>query len=514
MYSANDRVQTEYKKAKNHIKMCYISAKNKNATIPEKKNLENLPDCIDSIISKYGALLSSVRIENAPVKTSYIEGEIVDLTGLKVLAVYDNGATRDITDSRKCTPANGDIIKLTDTSIRVEFEEGNMLVTTEQELNVAKYVRVLQYIEVTDPPKKTIYLAGNTLDLAGITVTATYGRGEKVDVTSQCVFSPADKTNLTTEDNKISITYTENGITKSTQIAITVELSIRKLTDITIVSQPLKTNYYTSEYFNSEGLKVVATFEDGSSEEVTEYCSFSPAYFERADVSEVIVSYSENNITKSKAIPVTITENVIENIAIVEMPKTEYFVGQTFDSEGLKVVANYTSGMQIDVTSECIFSNSEALTIDDEIITISYLNFTTDLPINVSKVEMISISITKAPSKIVYYEGEKVDTNGIEVTANFNNGSTMVLSEGFSYSPEVVTVNDSTVTITYQDLKTTYKITVLEPVINKIEITTPPNKTSYFRGDMIDTTGLVVTGTYTDGSTEDITSKCTFLPKV
>lgn len=507
-----DNAYTEYKKAKNHIKKCYIALDEKDAIIPERKNLENLEPCIRTIKSKYGALIESVIIESMPTKTSYIEGEVVDLTGLKISAVYSNGASRDVTDEVICTPKNGDIIKLTDTSFLVEFEEGNVVLNEKINITVAKYVPILQYIEVTDPPKKTIYLVGNTLDLSGIVVTATYGRGEKVDVTKLCSFTPAEKTNLSLEDNKISISYTENGIVKTTQIAITVEESIRVVTGITINSQPTKLNYYTGEYFDARGLKVTATFQDGTTEDVTNYCSFEPAYIESADTTMVVVSYSENSITKSQNIPITVTESVIENIEVVEMPETNYFVGQTFDTDGMKVVANYNSGKQVDITGDCAISKTDQLTIEDETITISYLNFTTEINITVSKVEMTSISITKVPNKIIYYEGESVDLTGIEVTANFNNDSTMIINNGYTYAPEILTTNNSSVSITYQGLITTFNVTVLEPVINKIEITTPPTKTAYFKGDLIDITGMKVTGTYTDGTIEDITSKCTFTP--
>lgn len=505
-------VQEEYKKAKNHLKKSYIALADRDAVIPERKNLENLEPCIRSLKLKYGALIESVIIESTPTKTSYIEGEIVDLTGLKVTAVYTNGATRDVTLEVKCSLNNGDVIKLTDTTIDVEFEEGNVKLSEKIILNVAEYVPVLQYIEVTDPPKKTIYLVGNALDLNGMVVTATYGRGEKVDVTSNCTFNPVNKTSLTLSDNKIVISYTERGITRTTQIAISVENSDRTLAEIEIESLPLKTSYYTSEYFDPTGLKVMATFMGGEVQDVTEYCSFNPSYFETADITNVEIIYSENDVTLSKNVTVTVQESVIENIEVLELPKLNYFVGQSFDSNGLKVVANYNSGKQVDVTEDCTFTPSDNLKIEDEIITVSYLNFTTEINISVSKVEMSSIEVTKKPTKLVYYEGESVDLSGIEVTANFNNGSTMILSSGYTYSPEILSTSHSSVTITYQNLSTTYNITVLEPVICKIEITNPPTKTSYFRGDMIDTSGIKVIGTYTDGSTEDITSKCTFLP--
>ena len=183
-----------------------------------------------------------------------------------------------------------------------------------------------------------------------------------------------------------------------------------------------------------------------------------------------------------------------------------------FDPEGLKVVANYTSGKQVDITAECTLPNSEPLISEDKTITVGYLEFTTELAITVSKVEMIAIEVTKVPNRIVYFTGEKVDLTGLELTAKFNNGSTMILSSGYTYTPETVTTDYAAVTLTYQGLSTTYAVTVLEPVINKIEITTPPVKVSYVTGEMIDVSGIKVTGEYTNGDVEDITNQCTFTP--
>ena len=46
----------------------------------------------------------------------------------------------------------------------------------------------------------------------------------------------------------------------------------------------------------------------------------------------------------------------------------------------------------------------------------------------------------------------------------------------------------------------------------KIEVTTAPTTDNYIEGDALDLTGLIVTATFDDGSTEDVTSQCTFSP--
>ena len=49
-------------------------------------------------------------------------------------------------------------------------------------------------IEVTSPPTKTTYNAGENLNLTGIVVTATFSDGSTKDITSECTFSPASGT--------------------------------------------------------------------------------------------------------------------------------------------------------------------------------------------------------------------------------------------------------------------------------------------------------------------------------
>ena len=44
----------------------------------------------------------------------------------------------------------------------------------------------------------------------------------------------------------------------------------------------------------------------------------------------------------------------------------------------------------------------------------------------------------------------------------------------------------------------------------KITITTAPTKTSYIAGESFSSTGIVVQATYSNNTTKDVTSECTF----
>ena len=50
------------------------------------------------------------------------------------------------------------------------------------------------------------------------------------------------------------------------------------------------------------------------------------------------------------------------------------------------------------------------------------------------------------------------------------------------------------------------------PALSSIAITTAPTKTTYEEGEQFDATGMVVTATFADASTEDVTALCTWTP--
>lgn len=87
---------------------------------------------------------------------------------------------------------------------------------------------ILSSIAITTEPTKTTYSEGETFDPTGMVVTATYNDNSTEDVTSSCTFSPA--TELTTSDTEITVSYTENGVTKTATQAITVNEYVQPTT--------------------------------------------------------------------------------------------------------------------------------------------------------------------------------------------------------------------------------------------------------------------------------------------
>lgn len=167
-------------------------------------------------------------------------------------------------------------------------------------------------IEITSPPTKTTYNAGENLNLTGIAVTATFSDGSTQDVTSECTFSPASGTVIYEDTAKITANWTwEDTITYSTSQPITVK---RVLTGIEITSPPIKATYYKGESLDLSGTVVTATFNSGASEDVTSGCSFSPAAgsaLSSYGTVAITASYTENGVTKTATTNVTVTVKTV-----------------------------------------------------------------------------------------------------------------------------------------------------------------------------------------------------------
>ncbi len=80
--------------------------------------------------------------------------------------------------------------------------------------------KTLSSIAITTAPTKTAYTAGQTFDITGMVVTATYSDSSTEAVTGACTYIPAGA--LTTGDTEVTIAYAYGGVTKTASQAITV----------------------------------------------------------------------------------------------------------------------------------------------------------------------------------------------------------------------------------------------------------------------------------------------------
>lgn len=162
-------------------------------------------------------------------------------------------------------------------------------------------------IAITTPPAKTTYVSGETFSPAGMIVTATYSNGATLKATGYS-FSP--DTALTDGTTSVTIEYTEGGVTKTAEQAITV---VHRLTKIEITAQPTKKVYEYGDSFQSAGMVVKATYSDGATANVTGY-SCSPTVLSTVGTQTITVSYTENGVTKTATTSVTVNRKTISAV--------------------------------------------------------------------------------------------------------------------------------------------------------------------------------------------------------
>ena len=135
-------------------------------------------------------------------------------------------------------------------------------------------------------------------------------------------------------------------------------------------------------------------------------------------------------------------------------------------------------------------------------------SYTASCTFTVHEIHLESIEITTPPSKVSYQYGETFNTNGMVVMASYDDGTTDIVEPGeYSYSPSgPLTSNDTTITVsyTYNGTTKTDTQTITVASLQSIAITTLPTTTSYYAGQTFDPTGMIVTATWSDGSTSTV----------
>lgn len=203
----------------------------------------------------------------------------------------------------------------------------------------------------------------------------------------------------------------------------------------------------------------------------------------------------------------------VDSLQITNNPKkTTYYVGEKLDLEGVVVEATVGS-LSGEVTKDCTFipADGSIITAETGSITVKYGNLTANIELSLRR--PTELNITSTPNKTTYLVGDAVDLTGITVEATYELiKSAADVTEFCTFSPAngaTLTSNITEITASFLGFSDTTPITVNE--MTSISVTTQPTKTVYEPGQVLDFSGIVITGT--DGTlTKDVTSGCLFNP--
>ena len=333
--------------------------------------------------------LTGIEIASYSGKIIYTEGEDFDTSTLKIEAKYSDNSSKELKEG-EYEIVDGKNLKVGQNSVTIRYTEGEKTVETTHTIAVKakepEVEKTLSKIEITTAPTKTTYTEGEKFDKAGMKVTATYSDGTTKEVTDY-TYTPAGE--LKTTDTAITVSYKEGEKTVEAKYTITVKakppVAQKTLESIKVTTAPTRTTYTEGEKFDKAGMKVIATYSDGTTKEIKNY-AYTPAGELTKKDTTITVSYTENEVTKIATQEITVvakgnsgdepggeTEKAkLDSIEIKEAPtKTVYTEGEKFDKTGMKVIAKYSDGTTKEIKNYA-YTPAGALTKKDTTITVSY----------------------------------------------------------------------------------------------------------------------------------------------
>ncbi|MBR2892937.1 MAG: leucine-rich repeat protein, partial [Clostridia bacterium] len=217
---------------------------------------------------------------------------------------------------------------------------------------------------------------------------------------------------------------------------------------------------YIGRPVDTMGFILTATLKDGTTVDFNTGYTLEPEMLTVEGANEIKVKFAG-----FEASFIANTSGV-RSIEVADMPeKTEYFEGDVVDATGLTLNVTYNDGSTAlicggydVVTTVLDYPGTTAVEID-------YNGVRTSYNVTVKEVVMVDWSLLKAPNKLVYDIGEYINISGVVIRENYNNGTYVDVTSGFTCTPESFDrTGEFEVTVEYKDLTATFIVNVTEKV--------------------------------------------------
>ena len=439
-----------------------------------------------------------------PTKAEYNHGDKIDLTGGKITVTYTDGTTKEepIT-SAVITEKDGGALNMNPTiseygkdnklskTLTLKYTAKNGVTgTTSYPITIAN---TIQSVTIDTLPTKVKYNIKDTLDTTGgkLKITRATGKAETIDITKDMVSgfdSSKENTKL-----PLTISYTENGITKTTTYTVSVEDPI---TSMTLKTTP-KTEYKYGEPLDiSKGVITIVRPSGPEDKQITKemVTGYDPT---KLGQQELTIKYGGQELKYKVNV-----KDYVKGIVLTPPAKTKYEYGESLDLTGgniQKIMASGTATTPIALTdSQVKLSTFNPNKEGAQTINVAYEGFTEKFGVIVED-NLQSIKIKTEPTKTKYKYGEALDITGGQISAIKSSGKAenidITTSMVSGYNPNKL--GKQTITITYKGKKAQYNVEV-EDYIKDIKLTNP-NKLIYKVNEKMDLTGGKVTPVMASG---------------
>ncbi len=440
--------------------------------------------------------IRTIQAESYPTRTTYIQGQFdtLDTEGMKIVAVYTNGDTVDITPYVVISNFNGDPDNLGIQNVEISYPNSRDKLT----FTIEVIEKTLESIEIQKEPDKVKYVRGKELDRKGMVVAALFDNGKTEDVSALCEFRGYSKDLLGKQSVTVSYTFTKSDGTPITRTAkFDVEVIDRTLYNIRVGKA--KTKYSQGADFDYNNTEIIGIYDQGEEmplgRDEFEIVGFDTSTTGTKQV--MIVARNDNGDEFTDYIVIDVVEKVPLEM-IVSNKRTEFVRGEVFGDDCATVEIRYDNGK----TEKLEYGDYQAnlnLTQPPYDCTITYGAFTETYYVTLVEKAIIDINITE-PTKLVYAVGEALDITGLTVTAVYNDGSTAPISslyytvDGFtSASP-----GRCTVSVMYQGKIKNFFVTIND--ISLIDFDISSYTKTYIVGETFNRNSMIVYAVYSDNT--------------
>ena len=395
----------------------------------------------------------------------------------------------------------------------------------------------------------SVTIGGKTAVSDGTKVVKNSKAGSDWTKATKVTFTPAEDGN--TGVVVINVSSVKAGYICAMEIDCEDGAPAANLTSIAVSGTPTKITYFDGEPFDPTGLVVTGTYDDGTKKEITDGIVWvkDPEIL-KLGTTCVDVMASVGNITSDiyTVKGITVKEKVTLIAIEAKGSPAEFWKGDKFNHDGITITARWNDESETDVTEQCQFAEPDMNTAGKKTVTVTYENKTCTYDIEVKTIEntketaytvseakklidagkdlATQVYVKGVVSKVDSYNGQYksitywLDDNAFQVYSgkgldnkDFNSKDDIEIGANVIICGKIKKFNNK-----YEFDKENYLVDYkapVEKVLKSIAISGEATKTTYTEGEVFDPTGLVVTATYEDESTGDVTSrvKWTFNPE-
>ena len=358
----------------------------------------------------------------------------------------------------------------------------------------------------SDPDKFVATITEGTLaDGQDIKYTVSREAGEEV---GKYAITPVAE--ITADDKDVTANYEisyQNGI---------FEIIDKTLKSIAVTTPPTDVEYVVDETLDITGMVVTATYDNGTTDSVDAYTVPEKIQFTEADIGEkeITVKYGEATATFT----VTVIAKELQGITVdSSKAKTEYIVGQTFSAAGLLVYPVYNNNVEypaLDSADYTVEAPDMDTVADDAVATVTYEGKTQTYKVVIKdkslEKQLIVTEKNAEDIKNVYVEGKTFDSSNLTVTAKYNNGDEVVVTDFTVELAGSLAVTDKYVTISWTDEERgqtatyQYGITVNEAEVESFLFVSWENE--YIEDQEFDVSSVVLEVFYNNGTSKEVVS--------